>query len=149
MLAMVLAFASSGLYLAAGAIPALRLARGQRHAPAKSTMLSLGTLALILHAIVAYLASQSAGGLYFYFFEAASMVGLLMAAMTLFFSLRQPAENMAMLTLPLAAITVLPGYLLAGAKPDAVALPPQLGLHIYTSLLAYSLLAVATLHAVL
>lgn len=149
MLAMILAYASSGLYVAAGAIPALRLMRGPQHAPGKRVMLILGALALALHAIVAYLTSQSAGGLYLHFFEAASMVGLLMAAMTLFFSLRQPAENMAMLTLPLAALAVLLGYLLAGSSPNTMALPARLGLHVYTSLLAYSTLAVATLHAVL
>lgn len=149
MLVMVFAFASSGLYLAAGAIPALRLLRGPHHAPGKRIMLGLGTIALILHAMVAYLTSQSAGGLYFHFFEAASMVGLLMAAMTLFFSLRQPAENMAILTLPLAALAVLLGYLLANPSLSKVALPTQISLHVYTSLLAYSTLAVAALHSVL
>src|SRR5690625_2633833 len=147
--ALLLTLASSGLYLAAGATPALRLLRGPQQAPSKRIMLILGACALLLHAIVAYLTTQSTGGLYFHFFEAASLVGLLMAAMTLFFSLRQPAENMAMLTLPFAALAVLLGYLLSGTGSGLTALPAQLGFHVYTSLLAYSTLAVATLHALL
>lgn len=149
MLTMILAFTSSGLYLAAGAVPVLRLLRGPEHSPGKQAMLGLGTLALLLHAAVVYLSSRSAGGLYFHFFEAASIVGLLMAAMTLSFSVRQPAENMGMLTLPLAAVVLMLGVLLAGPRTDAIALPAGVGLHVYTSFLAYSMLAVATLHAVL
>lgn len=149
MLTMILAFTSSGLYLAAGAVPALRLLRGPQHSLSKSAMLGLGTLALVLHAAVIMLASRAAGGLYFHFFEAASVVGLLMAAMTLGFSIRQPAENMGILTLPLAAILLLLGVLLANPRVSAVALPTGVGLHVYTSFLAYSTLAVATLHSVL
>lgn len=149
MLTMVLAFTSFGLYLAAGAIPALHLLRGPGRSPGKPLMLALGALALALHVAVAYLSSLSAGGLYFHFFEAASIVGLLMAAMTLFFSIRQPAENMGILTLPLAGAAVLAGLLLGSPRPGAPALPAGVGAHVYTSLLAYSTLAVATLHAVL
>src|SRR5690606_33334577 len=149
MLTMILAFASSGLYLAAGAVPALRLLRGPERVPGKPVMLALGTLALALHAIVVYLTSRATGGLYFHFFEAASMIGLLMAAMTLFFSIRQPAENMGVLTLPLAAVAVVLGVLLASPRPGIPALPSGVGLHVYTSLLAYSALAVAALHAIL
>jgi len=149
MLTMILALASSGLYLVAGAVPALRLLRGPERAPGKQMMLALGALALLLHLVIIYLGARSAGGLYFHFFEAASIVGLLMAAMTLVFSIRQPAENMGMLTLPLAAIGLMLSVLLSGSRSGATALPPGVGIHIYTSLLAYSTLAVATLHAIL
>jgi ABC-type uncharacterized transport system permease subunit len=146
---MILALVSSGLYLAAGTVPALRLVRGPEHVPGKVAMLTLGALALALHAAVVYSSALTAGGLHFHFFAAASMVGLLMAAMTLFFSIRQPAENMGILTLPLAAIAVLLGALLATPGSGAAILPAGVGLHVYTSLLAYSALAVAALHAVL
>lgn len=146
---MILALTSSGLYLAAGAVPALRLLRGPAHSPSKQAMLGLGALALLLHTVVVYLSSRSAGGLHFHFFEAASIVGLMMAAMTLGFSIRQPAENMGILTLPLAAVVLMLAVLLTGSRSGATALPAGVGLHVYTSFLAYSALAVATLHAIL
>src|SRR5690625_7755024 len=88
MLTMILAFTSSGLYLAAGAVPALRLLRGPQHSLSKSAMLGLGTLALVLHAAVIMLASRAAGGLCFLFFLSSFVVGFLIASITLRFSIR-------------------------------------------------------------
>jgi ABC-type uncharacterized transport system permease subunit len=149
MLTTVLALVSLGLYLLAGLIPAMRLARGPEHAPGKPVMLALGTVAIVLHGATIYLSTISAKGLYFEFFEAASIIGLLMAAMTVFFSIRQPAENMATLTLPLAGVVAVLGVLLSTPRPGAPALPSGVGAHVYTSLLAYSVLAVAAFHSVL
>lgn len=148
MLISVLAFTAFGLYLVAGSIPALRLWRGPEHAPAKQTMLLLTALAAAAHAATISLSTLSSRGLYFEFFQAASVVGLLMAVMTLFLSVRQPAENMGTLALPAAGVAAVLGVL-AGSQRSVAApvLPPEVGAHVYTSLLAYSVLAVATLHA--
>jgi ABC-type uncharacterized transport system permease subunit len=149
MLTTFLALISLGLYTGAGAIPAYRLARGPEHSPGKPTVLLLGAAAVLLHGAAIYFSIIQTEGLYFEFFGAASTIGWLMALLTLIALIDRPAENLAILVLPLAGFTAVLGSTLGGPLPNRPALPTGLGAHVYSSMLAYSVLAIAALQAVL
>lgn len=148
MLTIFLSLISLGLYTGAGAIPALRLVRGPEHALGKSLMLALGAGAVVLHGIAIYFSIIETEGLYFQFFGAASTIGWLMALLTLIASVGRPIENLAIFILPLAGLTAVLGTLLSASAPGHP-LPPGLGAHVYSSMLAYSVLAIAALQAIL
>jgi len=148
MLTIFLALISLGLYSGAGAIPAARLARGSLRPVNKTALLGLGALAAACHGLALYLSLFDSQSHTFGFFGAASVIGWLMAVLTLVATTRQPMENLAMLILPLAGISALLGAAFPGSNGQAT-LREGLAAHVYTSMLAYSVLAIAAFQAVL
>lgn len=149
MLTTFLALISLGLYTGAGALPAYRLVRGPERAPAKPAILLLGAAAVLVHGAAIYLSIIEAEGLYFEFFRAASTIGWLMALLTLLALIDHPTENLAILVLPLAGLTAVLSAAFGDPIPNRPALPAGLGAHVYSSMLAYSVLAIAALQAIL
>ena len=138
------------LYLSASFLLAFRLMRPERSGTAMRTGgLVLGFAAVCLHGAALYPALVTAHGLNLGFFNAASLVGCLTALLLLASSLRQPLENLGIALLPMAALTIA----LMFAYPSQHLLDEighwQLDLHILLSILAYSLLVIAALQAVL
>lgn len=148
MLTILLALISFGLYTGAGAIPALRLLRGRDPAVDKRTMLALGGVAVLLHGLAIYTSLIDAAGLHFRFFGAASVIGWMMALLLLITCLDRPVENLAVFILPLAGLTAVLGAVLP-PTPGSHPLPAGLGSHVYVSMLAYSVLAIAAFQAIL
>jgi ABC-type uncharacterized transport system permease subunit len=138
------------LYLATGVLLGLRLARGSEGAlAAKPAVITLGMGAVILHAAIVYQGIVTASGLNIAFFNASSLVGWLIALLLLLAALTRPVENLGIILLPLAALTIA----LQNAFPtQRIILEPaswQLEAHILISILAYSLLTIATVQAAL
>lgn len=138
------------LYLSSCLLLALRLVRRDLVGPlGRNGALALGFAAVLLHGVALYPMLITANGLNLGFFNAASLVGCLTAFLLLASSLRQPLENLGIALLPMAALTIA----LMFAYPSQHILSEighwQLELHILLSILAYSLLVIAALQAVL
>ncbi len=139
------------LYLAAGALLARRLWRAAEDGagPALHVPLILAGGAAILHAAVVYRQLWSGGELNLGLTTAASLMALAIVVLYLLLALFKPFENLGIVVLPVAAATVVAAW---GWPGHPVGLPPVSGLlltHLIIAFLAYSLLALAVVQALL
>lgn len=138
------------LYLATGLLLALRLSRATTTRPSKLGLIAMGLAATGLHASVLYYAISTPDGLNLGFFNATSLVGWFIALLLLLTALIKPVENLGIGLLPLAALTLL----LSSIFPSRHLLLADgvftgLDAHILISILAYSLLGIAAVQALM
>lgn len=138
------------LYLASSSLLVARMVRGlQPGAGGRNSVIGLGFAGVALHAAVLWPALVTASGLNLGFFNAASLIALLSAALLLLSSLYRPLENLGVVLLPVAALTIA---LMFAYSTEHIILDQagwQLDLHVLISILAYSVLGLAALQAVL
>jgi ABC-type uncharacterized transport system permease subunit len=145
-----IAFPAALMYFCGGLSSGLRLfGSDSSWRPPRKLGLILGFGGLILHALMLYLELFTDAGLNLSFFNAVSLAAWTVAGLLLISALTKPVDNLAILALPLAAITVLldlrfPGSHLLGANAGWA-----LRVHVLTSILAYSLLTLASAQAIL
>lgn len=108
-----------------------------------------GTSALACHLLVAYLGIVTAQGFNFSLFDSVSVVAAMAVAAFLFTSVRYDLTAMSLAVFPLAAAGIAAGTWLPGNAMLPEDAPAGLQLHVFFSLAAYSLLAIAALQAVL
>lgn len=139
---------SALLYVAATVMLGARLAseRLSLHAPRAWTA-GTALIAAALHALVLYQGVVTEAGLNLGFFNALSLVAWVIVVFLLLAALGKPVENLGLLVLPVAAITVV----LALSYPSDRFLPADAGfglkVHIMLAIVAYSLLAIAAVQA--
>jgi ABC-type uncharacterized transport system permease subunit len=145
-----LALLGTALYLTA-TIPVVRaLVRGQDGAPpSTATLAGLVVPALALHAWVLYQHVMTHHGLDLQFVNALSLVSWLVAVLWITTSVAQPVQNLALAVLPLAAAMLLLQVLVPSHAERLEESGLGIDLHILFSLLAYSVLSIAALQAVL
>lgn len=137
------------LYVATGALLGVRLARGGTISVSKSAIIALGLGGVILHAALLYNNILIQNGIHLGFFNAGSLIGWLIALLLMLAAIRKPVENLGIVLLPLAALTIVLENLFAVRH---VVGPPgnwQLDAHILISVIAFSLLTIAVVQAVL
>lgn len=109
----------------------------------------VGWFGVILHALYKLIAIEQQNGLSFSFFNTASLVSMLVALLILLATFDKPVEKLGVAVFPMAAILLG----LDIAFPDHAQASPAydwpMGVHILTSISAFSLLNVAALQAVL
>lgn len=115
----------------------------------RGIILGLGFLGLFLHTWLLYRGIFSHAGLNLAFFNALSLASWTVVASLLISSLTKPIENLGIVIMPLAALTVLldllyPSLAFMGGSASWV-----LKLHVLLSMLAYSLLTLASVQALL
>ena len=115
----------------------------------KTILLGTGLLAFIFHALSAYGIIYTHEGVYFSFFQVASLFGWVIAAVAIFTSLVRPVSNLTVMAFPSAAIGVLSSIFIKTNTPPLPHVSPGILLHIILSLLAYSVLAIAVTQALL
>jgi ABC-type uncharacterized transport system permease subunit len=117
----------------------------------KSRVLTLlsGAIALILHAYLLYQSIILANGLDFGFFNAASLIGWLVALIVLLTSLYRPLENLLLFLFPIAALVILLEIFIPDERILSDSLSAGLRIHILLSICAYSLLMISALQAIL
>ena len=136
-------------YLLAGGTLAMRLARAGAGAPwPKGGPLALGWGAALLHAMILAQTVFQPAGLSLGFFNALSFTGWLIGAVLLAAAMIRPVENLGIMVLPFAALTLILGLLFPTARIVTNTEWP-LELHILIAILAYSLLTLAATQAVL
>ena len=139
------------LYLTTSTLLGWRLAHGSTETlSSRSAILVLGMGAVILHAALLYPAIISHEGMKLGFFNAASLIGWLIAALLLVAAVRKPVENLGIVLMPIAALSLA----LERLYPNATHVVRtsgswQLDTHILVSILAYSLLTIAAVQAIL
>ncbi|MEH6472329.1 MAG: cytochrome c biogenesis protein CcsA [Halopseudomonas sp.] len=135
---------SATLYLIAGFIQATSLS-GKRPAR-RSLVMMLGSGALALHTLAVYLILHPGNGIQLGLLPVSSLIAWLVAGLVLLSCLRKPLESLFVGVFPIAAIALL----LAAIGPETAAPQQYSGgeiAHILTSILAYSIFAIAALHA--
>ncbi|MDO1528021.1 cytochrome c biogenesis protein CcsA [Fulvimonas sp. R45] len=132
------------LYLASAAL----LAAPLTGCPRTPQRLGLGaaTLAVLLHAAV--LLGAHGGRVDLHFFAALSLVAGVVAALTLLVNLTRPVAGLGVIVFPLAALLLaLDSFVAPPTRP--LPLDWQITLHVAIALLAYSLLSIAAVLAIL
>lgn len=145
-----LAFPAVICYMAGGLATGLRLfGSPDAWRPPRQAGILLGFAGLALHGVLLWAELFTSGGVNLSFFNAVSLAAWTVCALLLFSTLSKPVENLAILALPLAALTVL----LDLRFPGSHMLPENSGwalrAHVLTSMLAYSLLTLASAQALL
>jgi ABC-type uncharacterized transport system permease subunit len=138
------------LYVISGGLLGLRLARGNvTTGAARLAILALGLSAVILHATLLSQSILTDQGLSLGFFNAASLISWLMAALLLVAALTQPVENLGIALLPFAGATLVLDLIFSSTHTVRATGSWELDAHILISILAYSLLSIAALQAIL
>ncbi len=145
-----LAAIAIGFYLSAAGLIGLRLFRhNQPGLPSRNIALSFGFAGLILHTWLLWDSIFSGPGLNLAFFNALSLTSWTVVTLLVISSLNKPVENLGLIILPLAALTL---YL--ETRYPSVDFVRQnadwpLKIHVLLSMLAYSLLTLASVQAIL
>lgn len=116
--------------------------------PRKQTI-AMGMAAVFLHGLSLYLGMVSPQGVNLGFYNAISLVSAVIALFTLLATWRYPVDILAVVFLPLASIAML---IDAVSNTNHLLLTGSfspLSIHILSSIIAYSLLALAALQAIL
>jgi len=138
------------LYLAATLLLGRRLVSGAAAGQLnRLALISLGLGAVILHAGLIYNSIFTPAGINLGFYSAASLVMGMVALLMLLAALNQPIENLGIVVLPLAAVALLLERFFSSPHILASDGAANIEIHIILSLLAYSLLSIAALQAVL
>lgn len=135
------------LYVLASLLLGRQLARQEKPNPAP--VLALGALALPLHLLSVHAAIFQAGGLDLGLFNVVSLVGWLIATLSIAMSLYQPVITLTLGAFPLAALGLLLSLFAHDPYPPLQGLSPGVQSHILLSILAYSVLTIAAGHAVI
>jgi ABC-type uncharacterized transport system permease subunit len=112
------------------------------------SLLIPGFLGLAAHLVVLYSSMVSPIGINLGFYNSLSLVGAFITLFTLVSALRHPVEMLAILMMPIASLVIA----LDLSNTSTHMLPPGsssgLLLHVLSSLIAYSILGLAALHAI-
>ena len=137
-------------YFAGGLSIGLRLfGDADSRRPPRYLGVTFGFIGALFHAITLYLDMASAGGLNLGFFHAFSLAAWTIVLLLLLSAISKPVENLGIVLLPVAALTVLLPLRFSGLRLLSPHADWGLKLHVLVSLLAYSLLAIASVQAVL
>ena len=115
----------------------------------KSLIITIGLIAVALHAITLYSSLFSAAGLNIGFFNALSLITWLIALLILTAAFSNPVESLGVFLLPLASLAILLEMLIPTQHTLIAAQALELKLHIIMSMLSYSLLSIAAVQSIL
>jgi len=143
------------LYLACSALLFFNLKRSANEsitAPgllSRKKIIAIGLIALCLHALALHNSLMTPIGIDLGFYNAMSLVSAVIILLILIAELRYPVDILAVVLLPTAAVSML----IDSFNSTHHLLPPgssdELIFHILTSIIAYSILALAALQAIL
>lgn len=147
---LLLSSAAIVLYLTSSVMLSLRMVKG----PAgpgidKRGILLVGIGAVALHAYLLYEDLFTEAGLNLGFTNATSLITCLIALLLLVSAFSRPVESLGVILLPVAAVAILFGLLYPSRHLVTGAGQWRLDLHIVISILAYSLLSLAAVQAML
>lgn len=136
-------------YLLAGGLVAARLfGRGSLSNVSKTTIITLGMVALLLHGQLLYQSILSQKGINLGIFNAFSLVCWLIVLMLIITAIRKPIENLGIVLFPLAALSIILEINLPSNRFISSNGAWQLQAHIMLSFIAYSLFTIAMVQAI-
>ncbi|MAN51972.1 MULTISPECIES: cytochrome C assembly family protein [Marinimicrobium] len=138
---------AAALYLLTGAYLIWTLLQGRE--PHRRHLLIAVAVALVVHGIGVYQLVALPRAIELGFFRVSSLLFWVINAVVLLSSLRKPLHNLFILLLPLSALGIIASLLGRNASGHPLVLDYTLASHVLLSILAYSLLTIATLQALL
>jgi len=136
-------------YLAAAGLIGLRLFRKEGWIPERQLAIGVGFVGLLLHSGLLWDSIFSQGGINLGFYHALALTSWTICALLLVSSLTKPVDNLGLILLPAAALSVM----LEANFAEVAFLRPTaswaLKIHVLLSMLAYSLLTLAAGQAIL
>ena len=115
----------------------------------RTYILLFWAIAIVLHTVVLLQRIVMPDGLNLQFFNALSIVALLVATILFGATIRHPLENLAIVVLPTTALSLILDQAVQQNAVIAASADRALQFHILISLLAFSLLSIAVLQALL
>jgi len=139
------------LYLISGSLLAVKLRSHLNKSTAinKRVFLSIWAVALLLHAIVLYYPLVLDAGLSIGMITAASHIIWLASLLLLITTITHNIEALGLFILPLTAFTLLLQQTITPNAANVIQINTGLGIHIFSSLIAYSMLMLASIQAAL
>ncbi len=113
----------------------------------KVLVLGIGLIAVVFHAILLYGDLFSVEGIDLGVFNSISLITLLIAFTLLIASFSNPVENLGILLFPFAALAILLSQLFPFQHLMLIAQASEIRIHIVLSIIAYSLLTIAAVQA--
>jgi ABC-type uncharacterized transport system permease subunit len=142
-------FLAIGLYLVAAVWLARRLLRGEAATGnAMRGLLAATAGAIALHALVIYAGTLPALGINLSLTSAFSLVAWVVVSLYLLASLWRPVDNLGVIVMPLAALTLVTEWLWPGQLPIPLTSRAQ-AVHIVIAIVAYSLLCLAAVQSLM
>ena len=111
-------------------------------------LLAPGFVALAAHIFILYSTMISPVGINFGFYSSLSLISASIALLTLLSSVRHPIEIMGIIVMPIAAATIIIDTLQSTSHIMITGGSDGLLFHIISSVIAYSILGLAAVHAV-
>jgi ABC-type uncharacterized transport system permease subunit len=145
----VLSAIASFIYLSVGSVIGVRLIKGIQSPTGNRLMLSLGSIAIVLHAVVLYHNVFTPTGVNLGFFNALSLLSGLIVLLLLIAAVSAPVENLGIAIFPLAGIAMVLEMFFPSHRILNEAEAIKLEAHILISILAYSVLSIAAVQAIL
>ena len=137
-------------YLISGLMISVRLfSREAEKQPPRILGIGIALAGLLLHAIFLYKNTISDSGINLGFFDAGSCVAWTVVLLVMLSALSKPVENLGILILPISALTITLQIRYPTVHFLSATAPLGLQIHVLISLLAYSMLAMASVQAVL
>lgn len=149
----IISYTTIALYLLTGILFAARLfGRKDKEQDSwlhnKNGLLLVGLVAVLLHAIVLYNTLFVSAGLNLGFFNAGSLILWIISLTIVLAAFGNPVENLIIVLLPLAGLSILLEMIFPVEHTLMPAEAMELKIHILMSLMAYALLTIAAVHAV-
>ena len=142
-------FIAISLYCATGFLLAFSLYKKGKSPIKRGHLITLGLTATILHAFELQGSLFTAQGLNLGFFNAFSLFSWLIALLVLVVALNKPIENLGIMVFPMAGLSIALEMLFPSQHLLLEKALPGLQAHILISVLAYSLLSIAAVQAIL
>ena len=138
---------ASLLYLTSATVQFIGL---KRQIPSKrAIVITTAVMAVMLHSIFSYQDIYTADGINIGTFPMASLTSLAVAAIIVASSIRRPVENLLIVLLPFATLTVLLSLWQEGSYTPRTNISGGIFVHIALSVVAYGLLTIAAFQAAL
>lgn len=145
----ILIFSAIFLYLTCAVLLFLNKKRTDTTGLSKKQILLIGFAGLILHTIVLYNNLLTPAGINLAFYNALTLVSAFIALFTMVATWRHPIEILLIFLLPIISITLQLDIYSGTTEPVEINRSTGLIFHILASIIAYSLLALAALQAIL
>ena len=145
----IIGFIAIALYCATGFLLAFSLYKKGRSPISRGRIIALGMTAIILHAFELQGSLFTGHGLNLGFFNAFSLFSWLSALLVLVVALHKPIENLGIIVFPMTAVSIALEMMFPSQHLLLEKALPGLQAHILISVLAYSLLSIAAVQAIL
>ena len=140
---------TSLIYLSVGTLLGVRLVKGIQSPTGKNVLITLGSVAITLHGIILYNHIFTPVGVNLGFFNALSLFSWLIVLLLIITAITKPVENLGIAILPLAGIAVVLELIFPSRDILREAEAVKLETHIVISILAYAVLSIAAVQAIL